>query len=38
VTKTHKTYNDVSSLAFSPADPSVMYLGVTADAPPSGVH
>jgi hypothetical protein len=32
VTKTHNPYNDISSVAFSPVDPTVMYLGLTADA------
>ena len=32
VTKTHNKYNDISALTFSPADPKVMYLGLTSDA------
>ena len=31
VTKTHNSYHDVSSIAFNPADPSVMYLGLTVE-------
>ena len=31
VTKTHNAYDDVSSIAFNPADPSVMYLGLTVE-------
>lgn len=29
VTKTHNGYDDVSAIAFSPADPGVMFLGLT---------
>jgi hypothetical protein len=32
VTITHNQYNDVNAVAFSPANPSVMYLGLTSDA------
>lgn len=31
VTKTHNDYHDVSSIAFNPADPSVIYLGLTVE-------
>lgn len=31
VTKTHNSYDDVSSVAFHPLDPSVMYLGLTSE-------
>lgn len=31
VTKTHNDYDDVSSIAFNPADSSVMYLGLTVE-------
>jgi photosystem II stability/assembly factor-like uncharacterized protein len=31
VTTTHNPYHDVSSIAFNPADPSVMYLGLTVE-------
>ncbi|MFO0553751.1 MAG: hypothetical protein U0271_35535 [Polyangiaceae bacterium] len=31
VTKTHNDYDDVSSIAFNPADPTVMYLGLTSE-------
>lgn len=30
VTKTHNVHDDVSSIAFSPANPSVMYFGLTS--------
>ena len=33
VTTTHNSYDDVSSIAFNPADASVMYFGLTAAAP-----
>lgn len=32
VTKTHNAHDDVSAITFSPADPGVMYLGLTADS------
>jgi hypothetical protein len=31
VTRTHNGYDDVSSIAFNPADPSVMYFGLTTE-------
>lgn len=31
VTKTHNSYDDVSSIAFHPQDPSVMYFGLTSE-------
>ncbi|QRK12931.1 exo-alpha-sialidase [Archangium violaceum] len=33
VTQTHNANDDVSSIAFSPADPSVMYFGLTSVIP-----
>lgn len=33
LTKTHNAYDDVSAIAFSPADPSLMFLGLTRDNP-----
>jgi len=32
VTKTHNDHDDISSIAFHPGNPEVMYLGLTADA------
>lgn len=31
VSRTHNAYDEISSIAFSPADPHVMYLGVTSE-------
>ena len=31
VTKTHNTYDDVSSIVASPADPTLLYLGLTVE-------
>ena len=31
LTKTHNSYDDISSIAFSPADPELLYLGLTVE-------